>query len=188
MAHPLTVAVLIGSLRKGSFSRKVAQALTKLSPGGLVYRQVGIGQLPLYDQDLDDEGRPPEAWTAFRESIKACDAVLFVTPEYNRSMPGVLKNAIDWGSRPWGKNSWGGKPGAVLGTSIGAIGTALAQQHLRNVLAYLDVAVLGQPEMFIKHEADRIDEKGEIVNDDTRKFLQAFVDRYVAWVHRQLGR
>ncbi|MFP3747363.1 NAD(P)H-dependent oxidoreductase, partial [Achromobacter sp. SIMBA_011] len=104
------------------------------------------------------------------------------TPEYNRSIPGVLKNALDWGSRPWGHNSWSGKPGAVLGTSPGAVGTALAQQHLRNVLAYLDVKTLAQPEMFIKHDPARIDDQGQIVSEDTRKFLQGFVDRYVDWV------
>jgi chromate reductase len=110
-----------------------------------------------------------------------------VTPEYNRSIPGVLKNALDWGSRPWGTNSWAGKPGAVLGTSPGATGTALAQQHLRNVLAYLDVTMLGQPEMFIKHSADQIDDTGNIVNDGTRKFLQKYVDRYEAWVKQHVS-
>lgn len=110
--------------------------------------------------------------------------MLFVTPEYNRSIPGVLKNALDWGSRPWGQSAWANKPGALIGTSVGAIGTALAQAHLRNVLAYLDVPLMGQPEMFIKHDESRIDAAGKIVNDDTRKFLQAFVDKYVAWVKR----
>jgi chromate reductase len=113
--------------------------------------------------------------------------LLFVTPEYNRSIPGVLKNALDWGSRPWGNNSWGGKPGAVGGTSLGATGTALSQQHLRNVLAYLDVATLGQPEMFIKHNAAAIDSGGNILNDHTRKYLQTFVDRYRGWVKWHAG-
>ncbi|MDR3098363.1 MAG: NAD(P)H-dependent oxidoreductase [Paraburkholderia sp.] len=180
------VAVVVGSLRKDSCNRQLAHAVTSLAPAGFSFEFLDIGVLPLYSQDYDADF--PEVARQFKQKIEAADALLFVTPEYNRSIPGVLKNAIDWGSRPWGKNSWGGKPGAVLGTSPGAIGTALAQAHLRNVLAYLDVATLGQPEMFIKHDATRINEKGEIVNDDTRKFLQAFVDRYAEWIKRQLGR
>lgn len=180
------VAVVVGSLRKDSFNRQLAHAVTSLAPADFSFEFLDIGVLPLYSQDYDADY--PEVARQFKQKIEAADALLFVTPEYNRSIPGVLKNAIDWGSRPWGKNSWGGKPGAVLGTSVGAIGTALAQAHLRNVLAYLDVATLGQPEMFIKHDATRINEKGEIVNDDTRKFLQTFVDRYAKWVKRQLGR
>ena len=180
------IAVAVGSLRKDSFNRQLAHAVTSLAPPDFTFEHLDIGVLPLYSQE--DDAEYPEVARRFKQQIEAADGLLFVTPEYNRSIPGVLKNAIDWGSRPWGTNSWRGKPGAVLGTSVGAVGTALAQQHLRNVLAYLDVALLGQPEMFIKHEASRINEKGEIVNEDTRKFLQAFVDTYVAWVKRQLGR
>ncbi|MEI7292642.1 NAD(P)H-dependent oxidoreductase [Paraburkholderia tropica] len=180
------VAVVVGSLRKESFNRQLAHAVASLAPSDFSFEFLDIGVLPLYSQDYDADF--PEVARQFKQKIEAADALLFVTPEYNRSIPGVLKNAIDWGSRPWGKNSWTGKPGAVLGTSPGAIGTALSQAHLRNVLAYLDVATLGQPEMFIKHDASRINEKGEIVNDNTRKFLQAFVDRYADWVKRQLGR
>ncbi len=179
-----SIAVAVGSLRKESFNRQLAHAVVSLAPADFSFDFLDIGTLPLYCQDFDADY--PEVARHFKQQIEAADALLFVTPEYNRSIPGVLKNAIDWGSRPWGKNSWGGKPGAVLGTSIGAIGTALAQAHLRNVLAYLDVALLGQPEMFIKHEASRIDEHGNIVNDDTRQFLQAFMDRYVAWVKRHV--
>lgn len=180
------IAVVVGSLRKDSFNRQLAHAVTSLAPADFTFDYLDIGVLPLYSQEYDADY--PEAARRFKQQIEAADALLFVTPEYNRSIPGVLKNAIDWGSRPWGTNSWGGKPGAVLGTSPGAIGTALSQQHLRNVLAYLDVALLGQPEMFIKHDVSRINEKGEIVSDDTRKFLQTFVDAYAAWVKRQLGR
>ncbi|WP_028226937.1 NADPH-dependent FMN reductase [Paraburkholderia ferrariae] len=180
------IAVVVGSLRKGSFNRQLAHAVTSLAPADFSFEFLDIGSLPLYSQDYDADF--PEVARNLKQQIEAADALLFVTPEYNRSVPGVLKNAIDWGSRPWGKNSWSGKPGAVLGTSLGVIGTALAQQHLRNILAYLDVATLGQPEMFIKHDASRINEKGEILDDDTRKFLQTFVDRYVDWVKLQLGR
>ena len=180
------IAVVIGSLRKDSFNRQLAHAVTALAPADFTFDYVDIGVLPLYSQDYDADY--PEVARRFKQQIESADGFLFVTPEYNRSMPGVLKNALDWGSRPWGTNSWRGKPGAVLGTSVGATGTALAQQHLRNVLAYLDVALLGQPEIFIKHDASRINEKGEIVAEDTRKFLQGFMDTYVAWVKHQLGR
>ncbi|MBN3723623.1 NADPH-dependent FMN reductase [Burkholderia sp. Ac-20379] len=176
------IAVVVGSLRRESFNRALAKAVISLAPDDFSFEFADIGALALYSQD-HDAAFPAEA-TAFKQQIEAAQGLLFVTPEYNRSIPGVLKNALDWGSRPWGHNSWSGKPGAILGTSPGAAGTALAQQHLRNVLAYLDVATLGQPEMFIKHDTSRIDADGTIVNDDTRKFLQAFVDRYVAWVRR----
>jgi chromate reductase len=176
------IAVVVGSLRRDSFNRQLAQALISLAPADFSFEFLDIGTLPLYSQDYDADF--PEVARQFKQKIEAADGLLFVTPEYNRSIPGVLKNALDWGSRPWGNNSWDGKPGAVIGTSLGATGTALSQQHLRNVLAYLDVATLGQPEMFIKHNAAAIDAGGNILNEDTRKFLQTFVDRYVAWVKR----
>ncbi|MCP3706147.1 NAD(P)H-dependent oxidoreductase [Paraburkholderia sp. CNPSo 3274] len=180
------IAVVVGSLRKDSFNRQLAHAVTSLGPPDFTFEYLDIGVLPLYSQDYDADY--PEVARRFKQQVEAADGLLFVTPEYNRSIPGGLKNALDWGSRPWGANSWRGKPGAVLGTSVAATGTALSQQHLRNVLAYLDVVTLGQPEMFIKHDASRINEKGEIVSEDTRKFLQVFVDTYAAWVKRQLGR
>lgn len=178
----LHIAVVVGSLRRESFNRQLAQAVISLAPSDFTFEFIDIGSLPLYSQDYDADY--PEAGKQLKQRIEAADGLLFVTPEYNRSIPGVLKNALDWGSRPWGTNSWGNKPGAVIGTSVGATGSALAQQHLRNVLAYLDVAVLGQPEVFIKHDPAVINEKGEILNDRTRKFLQTFVDRYVTWVKR----
>ena len=180
------IAVVVGSLRKESFNRQLAHAVTSLAPADFTFEYLDIGVLPLYSQEYDADY--PEVARRFKQQVEAADGLLFVTPEYNRSIPGGLKNALDWGSRPWGTNSWRGKPGAVLGTSPGATGTALSQQHLRNVLAYLDVVLLGQPEMFIKHDTSRINEKGEIVNENTRKFLQSFVDTYVAWIKRQLGR
>jgi chromate reductase len=180
MAHH--IALIVGSLRRESFNRQLAHAVVSLAPADFSFEFIDIGSLPLYSQEYDADF--PQVAKQLKQRIEAADGLLFVTPEYNRSMPGVLKNAIDWGSRPWGTNSFANKPGAVIGTSPGATGTALAQQHLRNVLAYLDVATLGQPEVFIKHDAAVINEKGEILNDGTRKFLQTFVDRYVAWVKR----
>ncbi|GAB7523361.1 NADPH-dependent FMN reductase [Paraburkholderia sp. 2C] len=176
------IAVIVGSLRRESFNRQLAHALISLAPTEFKFEFVEIGNLPLYNQEYDADF--PEPARHFKRQIESADALLFVTPEYNRSMPGVLKNALDWGSRPWGHSSWGGKPGAVCGTSPGAMGSALAQQHLRNVLAYLDVPTMGQPEIFVKHDPSRIDANGAIVNDDTREFLQTFVDTFVAWVKK----
>jgi len=179
------VALFIGSLRRDSFNRRLARAIEKLAPDGFEFAHVRIDNLPLYSQDFDAD-YPAEA-ARLKQDIEAADAVLFVTPEYNRSIPGVLKNAIDIGSRPWGTNSFAGKPAGVLGISIGAIGTALAQQHLRNVLAYLDAPTLGQPEVFMQMKDGLIDDDGHIGSDDTRKFLQDYVDRYVAWVKKHAG-
>ncbi|CAB3747869.1 NADPH-dependent FMN reductase [Paraburkholderia solisilvae] len=174
------IAVVVGSLRRESFNRQLAHALISLAPTDFKFEFVDIGNLPLYSQEYDADF--PEAARQFKRQIESADALLFVTPEYNRSIPGVLKNALDWGSRPMGHSSWRGKPGAVAGTSPGAMGSALAQQHLRNVLAYLDVPTMGQPEIFVKHDPTRIDATGTIVNDDTRTYLQNFMDTYVNWV------
>ncbi|OTP79923.1 NADPH-dependent FMN reductase [Caballeronia sordidicola] len=176
------IAVVVGSIRRDSFNKQLAHALISLAPQDFSFEFLDIASLPLYSQDYDADF--PEAARTLKQKISEADGLLFVTPEYNRSIPGVLKNALDWGSRPWGQSAWANKPGALIGTSVGAIGTALAQAHLRNVLAYLDVPLMGQPEMFIKHDESRIDAAGKIVNDDTRKFLPAFVDKYVAWVKR----
>ena len=176
------VAVVVGSLRRGSWNRALAHAVISLAPADFSFEFVEIGELPLYSQDYDADF--PDVAKRFKESIEAADALLFVTPEYNRSIPGVLKNAIDIASRPWGTNSFAGKPGAAIGASIGATGSALSQQHLRNVLTYVDVPVLAQPEVFIAFKDGLIDGDGKISNDDTRKFLQGFVDKYVEWVKR----
>jgi chromate reductase, NAD(P)H dehydrogenase (quinone) len=182
---PLKIAVFVGSLRKDSFNRRLARAVEKLAPAELAFEHVRIDDLPLYSQDFDT-AYPPVA-SRLKKDVESCDALLFVTPEYNRSVPGVLKNAIDIASRPWGTNSFAGKPGAVIGTSIGSTGTALAQQHLRNTLVYLDVPMLAQPEVFIHFKDDLIADDGTIGNDGTRKFLQGFVDKYVAWITRFAG-
>lgn len=176
------VAVLIGSLRKDSFNRRLARAVEKLAPSSWRFEHLRIDDLPLYNQDND--ASPPEQAARLKREVEAADAVLFVTPEYNRSIPGVLKNAIDTASRPYGKNSFAGKPGGIIGASVGATGTAVAQQHLRGILGYLDVATLGQPEVYIHFKEGLIDEQGQVTSDGTRKFLQGWVDRYVAWVNR----
>ena len=180
----IKIAVLVGSLRKDSFNRRLALAVERLAPAGFVFTHVRLDDLPLYSQDFDD-AYPTEA-ARLKSDIEAADALLFVTPEYNRSIPGVLKNALDIASRPWGSNSFAGKPGAVIGTSIGAAGTALAQQHLRNILSYLDVAVLAQPEVFVQFKDELIAPDGSIANESTRAFLQGFVDRYASWVQQIL--
>ncbi len=176
------IAVVVGSLRQDSNNRKLAHALAKLAPPDFSFTQVDIGNLPLYNQD-DDANQAPQT-LKLKEEIQQADGVLFVTAEYNRSIPGVLKNAIDHASRPYGKNAWAGKPAGVVGCSIGALGTALAQQHLRNVLSYLDMRVLGQPEVFIQVHDGFFDATGDFAIPDTRKFLQNWMDAYVAWIKK----
>jgi chromate reductase, NAD(P)H dehydrogenase (quinone) len=175
------IALVIGSLRRDSFNHKLATALIKLAPPEFLFKQSQIGDLPLYNQD--DDGNQAAPVKRLKGEIADAQGLLFVTPEYNRSMPGVLKNAIDHASRPYGQNAWAGKPAGVLGASIGAPGTSMAQQHLRNVLAYLDVPALAQPEAFIYVKEGTFDEAGNI-GTDTRAFLQNWMDRYVAWVKK----
>lgn len=179
------VAVLIGSLRKDSFNKRLARAVEKLAPPHMQFFHVRIDDLPLYCQDFDADY--PVNARRFKQEIESAQALLFVTPEYNRSVPGVLKNAIDIGSRPWGTNSFAGKPAAVIGTSIGAIGTAIAQSHLRDSLHFLDVPTLGQPEVYFQFRNEVIDADGVIQDDSTRQFLQRFIDAYAAWVNRFAG-
>jgi chromate reductase, NAD(P)H dehydrogenase (quinone) len=174
------VALIVGSLRKDSINRKVANALAELAPASLKLAIVEIGQLPIYNPDLDDQ--PPPEWTAFRERIKAAGAVLFVTPEHNRSAPAVLKNALDVGSRPYGKSAWSGKPGAVVSASPGAIGGFGANHHVRQSLVFLNVPAMPQPEAYIGGADKLFDANGKLVNDGTRKFLQGFMQSYAAWI------
>jgi len=177
------VCVLVGSLRKGSFNRMVAHALIGLAPGNLKCEIVEIGQLPWYNQD-DDSEAPPSAWAAFRDSVRPMSAVLFVTPEYNRSVPGVLKNAIDVGSRPYGKSVWQSKPAAIVSVSPGAIGGFGSNHHLRQSLVFLDMPCLQQPEAYIGHANTLFDGEGKLVNDGTRDFLRKFIETFAAWVER----
>lgn len=175
------IAVIVGSLRKDSFNLKLANAVTRLAPSDFTFRQVQIADLPLYNQD-DDANQSAQV-IRLKNEIKDSHGLLFVTPEYNRSIPGVLKNALDNASRPYGQSAWAGKPAGILGASIGAIGTALAQQHLRNVLAFLDVPTLAQPEAFIHAKDGLFDPDGNI-SKESLAFLQNWMDKYVAWVKK----
>lgn len=178
------IAVIVGSLRRDSFNRKLADAIVNLAPPEFTFKQEDIGDLPPYNQD--DDATPAAAVKRLKTHIAAAQGLLFVTPEYNRSIPGVLKNAIDHASRPYGQSAWAGKPAGVIGVSVGATGTAMAQQHLRNVLANLDVPTLGQPEAFIQAKEGLFDPAGNI-GADSRKFMQAWMDSYVAWVKKHAG-
>jgi chromate reductase, NAD(P)H dehydrogenase (quinone) len=173
------IAVVVGSLRADSFNRKLATALARLAPADFSFHPLNIGDLPLYNQD--DDSHPSAAVQRIKADIGAAAGLLFVTPEYNRSMPGVLKNALDHASRPYGQNAWDGKPAGVVGVSLGATGTALAQQHLRNVLAYLNVPTMGQPEVFLQAKEGLFDLDGGI-GQASLAFLQGWMDQYVAWV------
>lgn len=173
------IAVVVGSLRKDSLNRKLADAIAKLAPLDFSFKQVEIGDLPLYNQD--DDANPTDAVKRLKSEILAAQGLLFVTPEYNRSIPGVLKNALDHASRPYGQSVWAGKPAGVLGASVGANGTALAQQHLRNILAYLDMPTLGQPEAFIHVKEGFFDSAGNI-GPESEPFVQRWVNQYVAWI------
>jgi chromate reductase, NAD(P)H dehydrogenase (quinone) len=177
---PHDVAVLVGSLRQGSYNRKMAHAVAALAPASLNLAIVEIGDLALYNEDR--EADPPAAWRAFREAVKASQAVLFVTPEYNRSVPGGLKNAIDVGSRPYGQSVWSKKPGAVISVSPGAIGGFGANHHLRQSLVFLDVPVMQQPEAYIGGAANLFDEAGAIASDGARKLLMRFIADFAAWI------
>jgi len=179
------IATIVGSLRKESFNRRLAGAITKLAPSNFIFNLLNISNLPLYNQD--DDNNQAETVKQMKAEIKDSQGLLFVTPEYNRSIPGVLKNAIDHGSRPYGQNVWAGKPAGVIGISIGAIGTALAQQHLRSILAYLDMPTLGQPEEYIQMK-DGFFEDGDNISSGGKDFLQHWMDRYVAWVKSHAAR
>ncbi len=174
------IAVLVGSLRQDSLNRQLAEALARMAPQDLQLRPCAIHDLPPYDQDQD--AQQPEPVRRLKSEVASAQGVLFVTPEYNRSIPGVLKNAIDHASRPYGQSAWAGKPAGVLGISVGQIGTAMAQQHLRNVLAYLDMPTLGQPEVFLQAREGLFGPGGTVAVEDTRRFLQGWMDRYAAWV------
>jgi len=177
----INVAVVVGSTRRSSINRKLARALAKLGDGGLQANFVQIGDLPMYNQDM--ESPLPAGVARFKTEIEQAEALLFVTPEHNRSIPAVLKNAIDWGARPYGRNSWAGKVAAIIGASPGALGTAVAQQHLRQVLGNLGALVIGG-EAYVAFKTDLIDDADVITDAGTRKFLQSFVDRFVALAAR----
>ncbi|HEY0011673.1 MAG TPA: NAD(P)H-dependent oxidoreductase [Allosphingosinicella sp.] len=183
---PRKVAVIVGSLRKGSFSRATGRALAALAPASLELEIVEIGDLPFYDQDLD-EGTPPAQWSRFRETIAGYDGVIFVTPEYNRSLPAVIKNAIDVGSRPYGAGVWNGKPAGVVSLSVGGTGGFGANHHLRQTLVFLNMPTLQQPEAYYGNAGTFFDEEGNLANEGTKKVMQGFIDAYAAWVETILG-
>jgi len=178
------IAVIVGSLRKDSFNKKLANAIIKLAPTEFSFNHIMIGDLPLYNQDDDDN--QAASVKRLKSDLNHADGFLFVTPEYNRSIPGVLKNAIDHASRPYGTSAWAKKPAGVLGASVGVIGTAVAQQQLRNILAYLDVPTLGAPEAFIHVKEGLFDKEGNI-GPESKKFLQGWMDAYVAWIKKQVN-
>ena len=182
MASPYSVAVIVGSLRKESFSLKIAKALTKLAPASLQLDVVTVGGLSFYNQDL--ETTPPADWVSFRDRVRKADAVLFVTPEYNRSVPGVLKNAIDVGSRPYGQSVFDRKPGGVISNSPGAIGGFGANHHLRQSLVFLNVPVLQQPEAYVGGAGKMFDASGTMTSASTREFLGKVIEAYAAWVDK----
>jgi len=182
MSQPRHVAVLVGSLRKDSMNRKLALALKSIAPASLQLDIVEIGNLPLYNQD--DDANPPAASAAFKKHIAESDAVLFVTPEYNRSVPGVLKNAIDIASRPYGQSAWDGKPGAVISVSPGAIGGFGANHHLRQSLTFLNVPAMQQPEAYIGGGGDLFDAAGALKKPETKQFLEKFLLAFEQWIGR----
>ena len=180
------VGVLVGSLRKESFSKKLASNVVSLFPEGYETEFIEIGNLPLYNQDYDDENRVPKEYTAFRNKVKELDAVIFVTPEYNRSVPAVLSNALDVGSRPKTDNVWNGKPAAIISQSPGNLGGFGANHHLRQILTAVNMPVVQHPEVYISNTANLLDEEGKINNEGTIQFLQFFVDAFVGLIKRNL--
>jgi len=176
------VGYMVGSLAKGSINRLLSKALTRLAPPQLELVEIVIKDLPLYSYDYDAD-YPPVA-RAFKKAIADVDGILFVTPEYNRSIPGALKNAIDWASRPWGQNSFARKPSGIIGTSPGAIGTAVAQSQLRHVVVGLGMVLMGQPEVYLSFKAGMVDPEHNIVDDGTRQFLGNHLAAFQAWIER----
>jgi chromate reductase, NAD(P)H dehydrogenase (quinone) len=175
------ISVVVGSIRRDSFNRKLASALAHLGPSDFTFEQLEIDNLPLYNQDDDD--LPVSSVRRLKNEIQSAQGLLFVTPEYNRSIPGVLKNALDHASRPYGHNAWAGKPAAIVGVSPGAAGTSMAQQHLRNILAYLDVPTMGQPEAFIQAKEGLFNDEG-LIGAHSQDFFKSWMERYVAWVRQ----
>lgn len=177
-----SVALLIGSLRRDSINRKLAHAIIDLAKDRLFFTEIDLDELPMYNEDLWSVPQP--AVQLLKRDVEAADAVLFVTPEYNRSFSPTIKNAIDWGTRPWGQNSWSGKPAAIIGASPGALGTAAAQNALRNLVSVCDMALMGQPEIYFQYKPELFDEKGRFLDGVTRDFVSNWIDRFAAWIER----
>ena len=179
------IAILVGSLRKDSINRKIARTMCALRGDNLDCSTVEIGDLPLYNQDLD--ANPPEQWVAFREKVGAADGVLFCTPEYNRGVPGVLKNAIDVGSRPWGYSAWNGRPAGVISITPGALGAMAAHHQLRQVMYGVNLVVMAYPEAYLPDAATLFDESGKLVSPETREFLAGLLRSFEQWIDRVAG-
>lgn len=176
------IGILIGSIRKESFNRKISEQMVSLAPSTMSFEYVDISNLPLYNQDLDDENTPPNEWVKFRNLIKPLDGILFFTPEYNRSIPSVLKNAIDVGSRPYGQSIWSKKPTGIVSSSLGAIGGFGANHHLRQSLVCLDMPCMQQPEAYISQVHNLFDDKGNIKDNSTRDFFKSYMNSFAKWV------
>jgi len=179
---PLTILGIAGSLRRQSYNRSALRAVGTLVPDGVTLETFDLDGLPGFNED--DEKNPPARIVELKAAVRAADALLFVTPEYNYSIPGVLKNAIDWASRPYGDNAWDGKPAAIMGASVGAMGTARAQYHLRQICVFLNVPVMNRPEVMIANAAARFDADGALTDDDTREHIRKLITGLVAWTHR----
>lgn len=178
----IKIGIVVGSLRKQSFNKSVGEYVASLFPEGYESVFIDFSKLSIYSQDLEDT--PPESWVEFRNSVRDLDALLFITPEYNRSIPGGLKNALDVGSRPYGQSVWGGKPGGIISVSPGAVGAFGANHHLRQVLTFLNVYTMQQPEAYVGGISSVLDENGKVVNEDTQKFLKAYADAYIDWINK----
>lgn len=181
---PFKVALVVGSLRKESFNKKIGKAISQLKVAGMHFESIAIGDLPLYNEDLEKD--VPATWRYFRETLKPYDAVLFITPEYNRSVPGVLKNALDVGSRPYGESVWDNKPAAIISCTAGGLGAFGANHHLRQSLVFLNMPTLQQPEAYLSHAAKLFDASGELIDVSTRDFLQSFVEKFELWIERNI--
>ena len=178
------IGIIAGSLRKKSFSKKIGRTLLQMAPEGFEFRMISLDGLPVYNQDFDDFNQVPESYTKFREEIRELDGVIFVTPEYNRSIPGVLKNALDIGSRPYGKSVWNGKPGAIFSNSPGNISAFGANHHLRQCLVFLNVPTMQQPEVYISNVKELFGDNGKMKEGSTKEFLQKAVDAYIVWFNK----
>ncbi|HMR18618.1 MAG TPA: NAD(P)H-dependent oxidoreductase [Sphingobacterium sp.] len=176
-----TIGIFAGSLRKESFSKKVANAVVNMAPEGYYFKMISIDDLPIYNQDFDDNGNAPEAYVKFRKEVKDLDGVIFVTPEYNRSIPSALKNALDVGSRPYGQSVWDGKPGAIFSNSPGNLSAFGANHHLRQCLVFLNVPTMQQPEVYLANINEALDNEGNLKDGPMKDFIQKAVDAYIAW-------
>ena len=178
------IGIIAGSLRKESFSKKLAKAIVDMAPAGFKFKIISLAELPIYNQDFDDDNQVPPAYTTFRDEVKQLDGFIFITPEYNRSVPAVLKNALDVGSRPYGKSVWDGKPGAIFSNSPGAVGGFGANHHLRQSFVFLNIPVMQQPEVYIAKVNELFDQSGTIKEGDTKDFIKKAVDAYIVWFNQ----